>query len=154
MVQVKAKTTTLEKAIEKKVAEKVEKKASLSHGVGRRKSSVARVWLHRGSGKVTIKGVDVKEYFDTDLDYANAMKPFRVVPHGNKYDARVTLSGGGKVAQADAVKLAISRSFLAFDESLRAVLREQDLLTVDDRVKERKKYGQKAARRRFQFVKR
>lgn len=142
MAQEKAKVTT------------TEKRASLSHGVGRRKTSRARVWLHRGTGKVTIDGCDVREYFDTELDYQNAITPFRVIPSSSKYNAHVTVEGGGKVAQADAIKLAIARSLVTFDESLRLVLREHDLLTVDDRVKERKKYGRKAARRRFQFVKR
>ncbi len=156
MVQVKSKVAPKEAVQEapKKVPATKEKRVYLAHGVGRRKSSVARAWLHRGTGKVTIKGQDIREYFDTELDYNNAVTPLRVIPSCSKYNARVTISGGGKVAQSDAIKLAISRSILAFDESLRVALREHDLLTVDARVKERKKYGRKAARRGFQFVKR
>lgn len=129
-------------------------KAPIAHGVGRRKSSVARVWLRRGKGAIRINNHDIADYFDTDIDANSARHPFRIVPASTNYDAQVTVRGGGKTAQADAVKLAIARSFLAFDETLRSLLRNNQLLTVDDRLKERKKYGRKAARRRFQFVKR
>lgn len=127
---------------------------ALGHGVGRRKSSVARVWLRRGSGKMVINGRDYTAYFDTDVTRTAATIPVRVVPHAASYDAEVNVVGGGLCAQADAVKLALARAFLAFNEDLKPLLRQYGLLTVDARVKERKKYGQKAARRKFQFVKR
>jgi|GEM_PF-48849 len=136
-------------------APKVSKGTPVGHGVGRRKSSVARVWLRRnGEGKVTVNNLALDVYFDTALTRQSATTPFRVYALSNLFDADVNVVGGGKVGQADAVKLAISRAFLEQDETLRPVLRKAGLLTVDSRVKERKKYGQKAARRKFQFVKR
>ncbi len=129
-------------------------KAPLSHGVGRRKSAVARVWLRRGKGDIQVNRKDIAEYFDTKIDTTTAETPMRIVPSSAHYDVHAIVKGGGKAAQADAVKLAIARGLVALDETIRPLLREHRLLTVDDRVKERKKYGRKAARRRFQFVKR
>lgn len=128
--------------------------APLAHGVGRRKTTVARAWLRRGKGDIIVNDRDYKEYFDTDITRLDAATPLRVVPHADKYDAHININGGGKHSQAGAVKLAIARAFVSQDEELRPLLRKHDLLTVDSRVKERKKYGQKAARRKFQFVKR
>ncbi len=130
------------------------KNTSLAHGVGRRKSSVARVWCRSGKGAIRVNNLDISQYFDTQIDVNNAESPARLVPISSKYDMKVTVSGGGKTAQADAVKLAIARCFLQLDESVRSTLRDKGLLTVDARVKERKKPGRKAARRRFQFTKR
>jgi len=128
--------------------------SSVNHGVGRRKSSVARVWLKPGTGKITVNEKDYKKYFDTSLTRASVAFPFKVCGVEKNFDAKISVCGGGMTGQADAVKLGISRALLHSNESLRIVLRQHDLLTVDARVKERKKYGQKAARRRFQFVKR
>ncbi|HEY5234923.1 MAG TPA: 30S ribosomal protein S9 [Rhabdochlamydiaceae bacterium] len=125
----------------------------LAHGVGRRKKAIARVWLRRGRGTIIVNGKDFKDYFDTDLARIAASMPFQVLSL-NTYDVEANVIGGGKPGQADAVKLGISRALVSSDESYRRVLREHGLLTVDSRVKERKKYGQKAARRKFQFVKR
>lgn len=125
-----------------------------SHGVGRRKSSVARVWLRKGTGKMLINGRNFSEYFDTDIARAEATTPFRVSQEAMKFDVEVNVGGGGKQSQAGAIKLGFARALVLLFESLRPVLRDFDLLTVDSRVKERKKYGQKAARRKFQFVKR
>ncbi len=130
------------------------KNAPVSHGVGRRKSCVARVWLRRGAGKINVNGKDYTSYFDTQVSKETARVPFKVYQHAKKYDAQVNVQGGGLRAQADAVKLGIARAFLAFDETLKPLFRENDLLTVDSRVKERKKYGQRGAHRKFQFVKR
>lgn len=129
-------------------------KAPLAHGVGHRKTAVARVWLRRGNGGIVINGQDVKDYFDTDINVLDAMTPIRVTSIGSHYNAEVNITGGGLTAQAGAVKLGIARALLQLDENIRPVLRQYGLLTVDSRQKERKKYGQKAARRRFQFVKR
>lgn len=126
----------------------------LSHGVGRRKSAVARVFMRRGSGNIVVNGKDYKNYFDTDVTRLDASTPMRVVPVASSYDFEVNVAGGGLYAQAGAVKLGIARAFVVMDESLRPTLRQNRLLTVDSRLKERKKYGQKAARRKFQFVKR
>ncbi len=150
MAQPKSATAVKAKAPKTKTASM----PPLAHGVGRRKSAVARAWLRRGAGKITVNGQDFKTYFDTDFSRRSASMPFLVCPVGTNYDVEVNLNGGGKFGQADAVKLAIARAFLIMDETLRPVLRQHGLLTVDDRLKERKKYGQKAARRKFQFVKR
>jgi small subunit ribosomal protein S9 len=135
-------------------APRVKRGAPVAHGVGRRKSSVARVWLHRGSGKIAVNGLSHLNYFDTEDMRSRAAMPFNVCPMGTSYDVIANVCGGGKSGQADAVKLGIARAILTIDEAIRPVLRQHDLLTVDSRNKERKKYGQKGARRKFQFVKR
>jgi small subunit ribosomal protein S9 len=134
--------------------EQVSSKVPVSSGTGRRKSSVARVWLRRGKGNLIINGIPFDKYFDTEISRLEAATPFRVTQEALRYDADVNVNGGGKEAQADAVKLGVSRALVALYENLRPVLREHGLLSVDSRVKERKKYGQKGARRKFQFVKR
>lgn len=128
--------------------------APLAHGVGRRKAAVARVWLKRGKGNIIVNDKDFNSYFDTAISKMVAATPFTIYPQASKYNAEVNVYGGGLCAQADAVKLGIARALLEINEELRPLLREHNLLTVDSRVKERKKYGQKAARRKFQFVKR
>lgn len=141
--------------IKKKVAPKREKKARVvAHGVGRRKASVARVWLRIGRGLIIVNGRPYNRYFDTDVAKTAVMIPFRVVKNASMYDVEANVYGGGLHGQADAVKLGISRALLATNEDLRIILRRYGLLTVDSRLKERKKYGQRGARRKFQFVKR
>lgn len=144
--------------IAKKVRERVSttgSNAPVGHGVGRRKSAVARVWCYRGSGNLTINGHEVDKYFHTIAMRSATVLPLTVVPHLAKhYDISVNVEGGGLNAQAGAVCLGISRVFVALHEDARPVLKKHKLLTVDDRVKERKKPGQKAARAKFQFVKR
>ena len=132
---------------------KVRSVAPLAHGIGRRKSSVARVWLRPGKGAIVVNGKDFKDYFDTEVARLKASTPFRVIPD-SAFDIEANVMGGGVYSQADAIKLGIARAMLSVNEGLRVTLRAHDLLTVDSRVKERKKYGQKAARRKFQFVKR
>lgn len=130
-------------------------KAPLGHGVGRRKSAVARVWLKRGKGSIIVNEKEHVRYFDTELSRRAAAMPFHVYPQGaSRYDAHVNVAGGGLPSQADAVKLGIARALLEINPEIRVLLRDHGLLTVDARLKERKKYGQKAARRKFQFVKR
>lgn len=129
--------------------------APVAHGVGRRKTAVARVWLRRsGNGQIKVNGLDHLNYFDTKIAADVAATPFRVCPVGAGFNVEVNVCGGGKVAQADAVKLGIARAFVEFDANAKPVLKKHGLMTVDARKKERKKYGQKAARRKFQFVKR
>jgi len=159
------KVAAVEKVIEK-TAEKAEKAPArvkkvkaissvpLAHGVGRRKSACARVWLRRGKGLLKVNKKDVMVYFDTEPSRLAATLPFRVCETASNYDVVAEVSGGGIEAQADAVKLGISRALLLLNPDIRPLLRQHGLLTVDARLKERKKYGQKAARRRFQFVKR
>jgi len=125
----------------------------VAHGVGRRKTAVARIWLRRGDGQIRVNGQDYLSYFDTKFVADVAATPFRVCPALN-FNVEANVCGGGKIAQADAVKLGIARAFVEFDENAKPLLKKQGLMTVDARKKERKKYGQKAARAKFQFVKR
>ena len=150
MVVEKVKTKSEAKPVKKVPA----KGAKLAHGVGRRKTSVARVWLVRGSGLLVVNGKKHTEYFDTELNCKEATSPFRVIPMASGYDVEVNVLGGGMHSQAGAIQLGIARALLKLDESARLLLRQHGMLTVDSRRKERKKYGQKAARRKFQFVKR
>lgn len=124
------------------------------HGIGRRKSSVARVWLKPGTGKIEVNGIEFSEYFSAAITQATVSLPFKVCGTERAFNAKISVNGGGIVGQAGAVQLGIARALLDANEMNKASLRQNDLLTVDSRVKERKKYGQKAARRRFQFVKR
>lgn len=136
------------------VTKKAKRGAPLSGGTGRRKSAVSRVWVRPGSGAVLINGIDFKKYFDTSSMILAVEKPFVACPIASTYDFDVKVEGGGKVGQSHAVKLGLSRALVALNPSLRGDLRQHGLLTVDARVKERKKYGQRGARRGFQFVKR
>jgi len=140
----------------KKVAPKAPKvhKAPVAHGVGRRKSAVARVYLRPGKGKITVNEKDYKQYFDTDVTRLDAFKPIALVPMASGFDVDASVEGGGLHAQSGAVRLGIARALIVVDPAIKSLLRAHGLVTVDSRVKERKKYGQKAARRRFQFVKR
>lgn len=126
----------------------------LAHAVGRRKSAVARVWLRRGKGDLMVNGKNYATYFDTETTRLAATMPLSLYPKSSLYDITVNVVGGGISAQADAVKLGIARVFVESNPEARTVLKEHKLLRVDSRVKERKKYGQRGARRKFQFVKR
>ena len=130
------------------------KSSSMIHGVGRRKSSVARVWLKSGNGNVLVNGLDYKKYFDTDVTKQTAIDPVSITNLKQNFDIQVNVQGGGMVSQAGAVRLGLSRALIEMDEDLRPALKRIGFLSCDSRVKERKKYGQKAARRKFQFVKR
>lgn len=123
-------------------------------GVGRRKSSVARVWLSRGTGTCVVNDKDFLSYFPTDKTRSEVLKPLILCGFTEKYNITANVEGGGHAAQADAIKLGVARALLKDNENLKATLRSHGLLTVDARLKERKKPGQKAARRKFQFVKR
>jgi small subunit ribosomal protein S9 len=122
--------------------------------VGRRKTSVARVKLTEGSGKVTVNKKDLEKYFPIEILREEVLRPFVATATQGRYDAKVRVEGGGQTGQAGAVKLAIARSLVALDEDHRQNLRNAGLLTRDPRMVERKKYGQKKARKRFQFSKR
>jgi len=127
--------------------------APLAHGVGRRKSSVARVYIRRGTGKILVNDQEYATYFTTDIARLDATKTFKALKT-SAYDVSADVRGGGINGQAGALRLGIARAMVSLDENLRSLLRSFDLLTVDSRIKERKKFGQKAARRKFQFVKR
>ena len=122
--------------------------------VGRRKNAIARVKLIDGSGKITVNKREFENYFPLEIQRDEIMKPFKVTDTMGRYDAMIRVNGGGPAGQAGAVRLGIARSLVALDEDARTALRGAGLLTRDPRMVERKKYGQKKARKRFQFSKR
>jgi small subunit ribosomal protein S9 len=122
--------------------------------VGRRKNAIARVKLIDGSGKITVNKREFENYFPLEIQRDEIMKPFKVTDTLGRYDVMIRVNGGGPVGQAGAVRLGIARSLVALDEDARTALRGAGLLTRDPRMVERKKYGQKKARKRFQFSKR
>jgi small subunit ribosomal protein S9 len=122
--------------------------------VGRRKTAVARVILRPGQGNITINRKELAKYFPIEMLRNEILLPFTVTETSGKYDVLVTVEGGGSTGQAGAIKLGISRALVEMNGDFRAKLREHDLLTRDSRMVERKKYGQKKARKRFQFSKR
>ena len=124
------------------------------YGTGRRKSSVARVWLMRGEGRMVVNKRPLQEYFSRPAHQSLIVQPLKTAGMEGKFNLRANVAGGGMTGQAGAVRLGIARALLTVDTSLRATLRKAGLLTRDPRVKERKKYGQKGARARFQFSKR
>ncbi len=123
-------------------------------GTGRRKTSVARVRLATGSGKITVNGRPFDHYFPMETLRTTASQPLTVTGTSEKLDVRVNVTGGGPNGQAGAVRHGIARALLQFDANLRPQLKAEGLLTRDPRMKERKKYGQPGARKRFQFSKR
>jgi small subunit ribosomal protein S9 len=123
-------------------------------GTGRRKTSIARVRLATGSGKITVNGRPFENYFPVETLRATAAQPLAVTGTAEKVDTNVNVSGGGPNGQAGAVSHGIARALLKFDANLRPQLKAEGLLTRDSRMKERKKYGQPGARKRFQFSKR
>lgn len=123
-------------------------------GTGRRKTSVARVRLAAGTGKITINGRTFETYFPTDTLRATVAQPLTVTNTADKLDVRVNVVGGGPVGQAGATRHGIARALLKFDATLRPSLKTEGFLTRDPRARERKKYGQPGARKRFQFSKR
>lgn len=123
-------------------------------GLGRRKSAVARVRVKGGTGNVTINKRPMNEYFSNRIEQIAVVKPFDVTDLKGKFDVHVNVKGGGTNAQAQAVRLGISRALVKINKELEPKLKEHDLLTRDSRMKERKKYGRRGARRGFQFSKR
>ena len=122
---------------------------------GRRKEAIARVkFIPKGKGRILINGKDFTSYFVTVDHQMQVKKPLLLTDVIDSVDIKARVSGGGPSGQAGAVSLGISRALLEFNPELRAVLRKEDLLTRDPRAKERKKYGRKGARRRFQWTKR
>jgi small subunit ribosomal protein S9 len=123
-------------------------------GTGRRKEAVARVRLAPGTGKITINGRPIESYFVLESQRIWATQPLAVTETADKFNVRVNVCGGGLSGQAGAVRLGIARALLNCDPNLRPRLKAEGLLTRDARMKERKKYGQPGARKRFQFSKR
>jgi small subunit ribosomal protein S9 len=124
------------------------------YGTGRRKSAIARVFLRPGTGEWKVNGKGFEEYFVTEQQRVSAKRTLALVELASSFDVVTTTKGGGVAAQADAVKLGIARALVEFNPELRKVLKAEGLMTRDSRQKERKKYGQKGARKRFQFSKR
>ena len=127
---------------------------NLALGTGRRKTSVARVFLREGEGKMTINGRDVKEYFHNKANIYTAMQPLAVTDNESKYDILISVKGGGFTGQAGAIMHGLSRALCVHDQSNYSALRANGFLTRDSRMVERKKYGQSGARKKFQFSKR
>jgi small subunit ribosomal protein S9 len=123
-------------------------------GTGRRKTAVARVRLAVGSGKITVNNRPFENYFPTENLRTQALQPLTVTETAAKFDVRVNVSGGGPSGQAGAVRHGIARALLVTDANLRPTLKSNGLLTRDPRMRERKKYGQPGARKRFQYSKR
>ncbi len=123
------------------------------HKIGRRKTAVARVYMSEGSGKMTINNKEANAYFTTGTLQFKLNQPFVLTENVDKFDITVNVFGGGITGQAEAVRLAISRALCELDEENRKVLKPEGLLTRDPRMVERKKYGQKKARKKFQFSK-
>ncbi|HLP28150.1 MAG: 30S ribosomal protein S9 [Candidatus Kapabacteria bacterium] len=123
-------------------------------GTGRRKTSVAQVRLMSGTGNVLVNRQPIEEYFTVENYRHDALLPLELTKTNQQFDVYVTVRGGGKSGQAGAVRLGVARALVTYNEELRAALRPAGVLTRDPRMVERKKYGQKKARKRFQFSKR
>lgn len=124
------------------------------YATGKRKTAIARVWLQTGSGNINVNKLAFADYFGGAIDQKIAAKPFVLTDTIDKYDVIATLKGGGKAAQAEALRHGIAKALLDVDVVNRQPLKKAGLLTRDARVKERKKYGKKSARASFQFSKR
>ena len=124
------------------------------HTIGRRKASVARIYMSKGKGNITVNGKDFKEYFPVDTMQYKLEQPFNITDLAGKFDVKVNVNGGGTTGQAEAIRLAISRALCELDPENRVSLKSEGMLTRDSRVVERKKPGQKKARKKFQWVKR
>ncbi len=123
-------------------------------GTGRRKTAVARVRLASGTGKILINGRAFENYFPSESHRVVATQPLTVTGTAEKFDAQISVSGGGPNGQAGAVRHGLARALLTVDANLRPILKAEGLLTRDPRMRERKKYGQPGARKRFQYSKR
>ena len=124
------------------------------YGTGRRKSAIARVFLRPGTGEWKVNGKGFDEHFVTEQQRVSAKRTLALTELAASFDVVTTVKGGGVAAQADAVKMGIARALVLFNPELRKLLKAEGLMTRDARQKERKKYGQKGARKRFQFSKR
>ena len=124
------------------------------HGLGRRKSSSARVTIQSGTGKFLINKIEAKQYLKSDILIKDALQPFEILEQMNKWDVNVNVSGGGLSGQAGAIRLGIARALIEASEDYKPKLKKQKMLTRDARVKERKKPGLKKARKAPQYSKR
>ncbi|HID97057.1 MAG TPA: 30S ribosomal protein S9 [Thermodesulfobacteriaceae bacterium] len=124
------------------------------YATGKRKTSIARVWLTPGTGKISVNGRPFDDYFDVETARLIAEQPFAATNTQGKFDVMATIKGGGKSGQSEAIRHGIARALQLYDETLRLPLKKAGLLTRDARKKERKKYGLAGARKRYQFSKR
>ena len=124
------------------------------YGTGRRKTSVAKVWITPGKGNITINNMPYQEYLKIQSNIQEVQEPLKLVQKMNDLDVKVSVSGGGISGQSGAIRHGITRALVEYDHSLRSVLKKEKMLERDARMKERKKYGQRGARARYQFSKR
>ena len=124
------------------------------YATGRRKTSIAKVWLKKGSGKIIVNGKDYEQYFKRVNHKSELTKPFEIINQSSSYDVRCSVKGGGHSGQVGAMIHGISKALLQFDSTLKPTLKKEKLTTRDSRSVERKKYGHRKARRSFQFSKR
>ena len=124
------------------------------HKIGRRKTAVSRIYLAPGKGSITVKKKDVNDYFPSATLQYKVNQPFALTDNEGNFDVKVNVFGGGITGQAEAIRLALSRAMCELDEENRGILKPEGLLTRDPRMVERKKFGQKKARKKFQFSKR
>ena len=138
---------------QKKIKIKLDFKDS-KYATGRRKTSIAKVWLKKGSGKIYVNGKIYSDYFSSDNHKMQITKPFELIKQPTDFDVRCNVKGGGPTGQAGAMVHGISKALVLFDENLKTTLKTQNLTTRDPRAVERKKPGRRKARRSFQFSKR
>ena len=124
------------------------------YATGRRKTSIAKVWLKKGSGKIYVNGKNYEDYFKRPIHKMQLLRPFDIIDQSANYDVRCSVKGGGLTGQVGAMVHGISKALLMFDTELKTTLKKEKLTTRDSRSVERKKYGRRKARRSFQFSKR
>ncbi len=138
---------------EKKIKPNLDFKDS-QYATGRRKTSIAKIWLKKGSGKIFINGKDYQEYFKRANHKMQLLRPFEILDQATNYDVRCSVKGGGLTGQVGAMVHGISKALVQFDSNSKSTLKKEKLTTRDSRAVERKKYGRRKARRSFQFSKR
>ena len=124
------------------------------YATGRRKTSIAKIWLKKGSGKIYVNGKNYEDYFKRSNHKMQLLRPFEIIDQPTAYDVRCSVKGGGHTGQVGAMVHGISKALLQFDSELKSTLKKEKLTTRDSRAVERKKYGRKKARRSYQFSKR
>ena len=124
------------------------------YATGKRKTSIAKIWLSKGSGKISVNGKDFKEYFKRSTHQMQVTRPLEIINQESDFDVKCKVTGGGLTGQAGAMVHGLSKAILLFDENLKSTLKKEKLTTRDSRAVERKKYGHRKARRSFQFSKR
>ena len=134
-------------------ASKIDFKDSM-YATGRRKKSIAKIWLKKGSGKIYVNGKNYEDYFKRSNHKMQILRPFEIINQSTNYDVKCSVKGGGPTGQAGAMVHGISKALVLFDENLKATLKTEKLTTRDSRAVERKKPGRRKARRSFQFSKR